>query len=200
MPVRRPFEKYFDKGLRGWIVDTARRNLWRMPSHIGLDDLISEGFLAYAITKHRYSKRVENKAHFMSLFKTVFNSIISNYANDRTAKKNAGLAEWPISDVAVPGKELVALEMLGGGVTGDQELALSLAKAPAEVQRLLDAVNDGVLTDRRFKHRKTLKTMRTPDGSYTHKVVHRETNNEFLNRMLGTIGYDYEGEVRALIM
>jgi len=39
--------QYLDEGLKGWMIKTAKNNLWKMGSWYELDDLIQEGYLVY---------------------------------------------------------------------------------------------------------------------------------------------------------
>lgn len=177
---RRPYEKFLDKGLRGWIVRTAQRHYWRVAAWHDLDDVVAEGYLAFAICKARYEKRVENKAHFMALFKRVYISRITDLAN----KRSRDIPEIAISQIAQEGRELSALEFLGGGISGDAEMMCLLNRAPAEIANLIESMNAGYLRGRRNRKKR--------NGT-------RETNNEFFNRMLGTDGIDYEQELRSLL-
>jgi len=78
--------RFLDKGMRGWLVTMARKNYWRVAAWMDLDDLIAEGFLAYAICRAKYDDRVANKRHFMALVQITFINQITDLANDRTAQ------------------------------------------------------------------------------------------------------------------
>lgn len=191
---RKPFNPYFDKGLRGWVVQMAQRHYWRVAAWYDLDDLIQDGYLAFAICKSRYQDRVENKAHFMALFKRVYFSIITNMANARTRD----IPQVAISQIAVPGMETAALELLGGGIDGDAELAATIARATGEVKLILDAVMAGTLEIKPRSHH--LKRTVQSDGRVKYVLWKRETNNEYYNRVLGTVGVDFETRVKQFIM
>lgn len=189
---------FFDQGLQGWLVDYARKNHWKVQAWIGLDDLIQEGMVAYCICKMRYAERVENKKHFMSLFKRIFSGMIIDMAKRRTNLADLGLAEVCISQITRPeaaDQDQYALELLGGGVAGDAEMEMTIAKASAEVRALINLIQSGRLA--------TLDNGRLANGHFGPKMLRngmrRETTNEFYNRMLGTEGVDFEGQLRDLL-
>lgn len=132
MVTRRFHDRYFDKGLRGWIVRTARKHYWRVAAYHDLDDLIQEGLLAYAICRARYRDKVQNRRHFMALVQVVYMNRITDLANERTK-----CLEVCASQIAVEGRELQVMEYLAGGADGDAELQAVLARAPAEVRAFL---------------------------------------------------------------
>lgn len=179
---RRRSDPFFDKGCRGWIVKTARKNYWRMPAYVGLDDLIQEGLLAYAICKARYRDTVENKRHFMALVQVVFLNRITDLANERTRGDDIS-----VSQIAAEGKELTALEYLAGGCDGDAELAATLAKAPADVRGFLELLGSD---QGRAELDKPLR--RRPDGT-------RETFDDRLGLLLGMPVGDVRAKLVALV-
>lgn len=182
MVERRFHDRYFDKGLRGWIVKTAKKNHWRVAAWHDLDDLIQEGLLAYAICRQRYRHKVENRRHFMALVQVVFSNRITDLANERTAGEDIA-----VSQIAAEGKELVALEYLAGGMDGDAELQAILAMAPAEVRQFLELFNTPEGIDRLEAPRR-----RRADGT-------RQTNDEHLSSLLGMPVQDIETTIRNLL-
>lgn len=182
MGHRRFHDRYFDKGLRGWIIKTARKHYWRVAAWHDLDDLIQEGLLAYAICRQRYRHKVENRRHFMALVQVVFMNRITDMANERTAGE-----DLPISQIAAQGKELAALEYLAGGVEGDAELATLLASAPAEVRAFLNLFNTP----------QGLEELAKPLRRYKGGI--RETNSERLSKVLGMPVDDMEAALRSLL-
>lgn len=180
---RLPFDPYFDKGLKGWIVNTARRNYWRVAAWHDLSDLIQEGFLAYAICRHRYWHKVKNKRHAMALVKIVFINRITDLANERTAGDDIA-----ISQIAAEGREGEALEFLAGGFDGDAEMQAAIATAPEEVRQLLRLMNDPIALE---KLNKPLR--RYPGGR-------RETTSERLSRLCGCEYVDFEALLREVLL
>lgn len=179
---RRFHDKYFDKGLRGWVVRTAQKNYWRVAAWYDLEDLIQDGLLAYAICRNRYRDRVENKHHFMALVQRVYLNHITDLANARTVGE-----EISISQIAVVGKELEALEYLAGGVAGDAELETLLARAPAEVRAYLNM----------FKSPEGIEALEKPCRRY--KDGTRQTQAQHLSMVLGVPVVDMEASLRSLL-
>lgn len=179
---RLPFDPYFDKGMRGWIVNTARRHYWRVAAWHGLDDLIQEGLLSYAICRQRYWHKVKNKRHAQALVKIVFMNRITDLANERTAGDDVA-----ISQIAAEGRENEALEFLAGGFEGDAEMRVALASAPDEIKQLLRLMSDPIALD---KLKGPLR--RYPGGL-------RETTSQRLARMIGCPEMDFEALLREVL-
>jgi len=144
-----------------------------------------------------YRHRVKNRSHFMSLFKRVFYSRITDLANKRSRINEAGLGEIAVSQVAVKGYEDSVLEMLGGAVDSEAELSCLISQSSREVRMLLDAFAGGYMTAPRLSSKPTTP-QRSANGHFVKKTIRRETNNEFYNRVLGTAGINYEAELRAI--
>jgi len=72
-----------DDSARGWLLRTARKNLWRVHRWYDFDDLVSDGVLCWQIVVTRYAQVSERK-HLMSLFKTTYLNHIHQLANKRT--------------------------------------------------------------------------------------------------------------------
>jgi hypothetical protein len=119
-------------------------------------------------------------------------SRIVDMANLRSKVENSGVAEVAISQIAVSGRELTALEYLGGGIDGEAELICTLKCAPAEVKALLEAVQTGKLDAPRLPPRNA-------HGQFSKNGKRREQNGAFINRILGTVGIDYEALVREAL-
>lgn len=147
-------EHRLDAGLRGWIVNYARKNYWRVPNYYSLDDLIQEGYVCYAKCNLRY-RHVREQRHFMALVKRTFANHIHDLAAERTAKPPEILAE-PDSP------SLIQVEY------SDALIYTLLNQLPAELKRLIHVL----LTDSR-----NIPMLRFEDGT-------RETRNEYLCRLL----------------
>lgn len=72
-----------DAGIKGWIINTSKKNLWRVPSWYDLDDLIQDGYICYASCNLRY-KAVKEQRHFMALVKVTFINHIHDLSKVRT--------------------------------------------------------------------------------------------------------------------
>lgn len=148
-------EHRLDAGLRGWIVNYAKKNYWRVPDHYSLDDLIQEGYVCYCKCNLRY-RHVREQKHFMALVKRTFANHIHDLASERTAKPPETLAE-PDSP------SLIQVEY------SDAMIYTLLTQLPAELKRLVKIL----LEDSR-----NIPMLRSEDGT-------RETRNEYLCRLLG---------------
>lgn len=157
---RRKRTNRFDMGMRGWILTTARDNLWRVAAWYDLDDLIQEGYICYAICAKKYP-HVEQK-HFMALLKTCFNNRIHDLAS---AKARSIVAVEPIEGA----DECKFNYYYAHDSENDILFNVLLQQLPAELKQLVKTLlNDG----------KDIPMQRTANGS-------RETTNSYLCRLLG---------------
>jgi hypothetical protein len=180
MTTRRPYAKYFDRGLRQWIYKTARKNMWRVAHFYELSDLIQDGFLCYAICRERYGHKVEGQRHFMSLCQTVYRNHITDLANDRSnAPKETPISQFARKNPATSDSDL--LEMIGGYEQGDAEMAATLQSASAEIRAMMRALSA------------------EPDVAKVVVGALRLTTNQTLNAVIGTFGMDFEGQLRGLL-
>jgi hypothetical protein len=218
---RRPREKYLDAGLKGWIVNTAKRNYWRVASYYELDDLISDGYLAYAVCKARYSKKVQNKAHFMALFKRVYWSRIVDLASDRSKTNGSVFAlvidgkerAWlPYAQAVTQARAATKAGKSASVVPGFAEVRVNDLYPMISQSSALEFLAGGELGEGEMR----LKMEAASDeikafmddylggyfnGRSNHKIEHgRETNNAFYNRLLKTSGVNYESELRGLLI
>lgn len=72
-----------DTGMRGWLVNTAKKNLWRVPPWYVLEDLVQEGYICYSNCNVKYGRELKLK-HFMALVKVSFINHIHDLANLKT--------------------------------------------------------------------------------------------------------------------
>lgn len=148
-------EHRLDPGMRGWIVNTSKKNIWRVAHWYDLSDLIQDGFMCYAICHVKYMEVKEQK-HFMALVKTTFYNFITDLANEKTQ----GIQEVVVDPDS---QSLVRTEQ------GDAFFVTMLGQLPVELQQLIKLLlQDG----------KKPRMKRYRDGT-------RETTNEHLCRLLG---------------
>ena len=198
--------RFFDKGLKGWIISYAKKNYWRVAAWMDLDDLIQEGFVCYAICRARYDDRVENQRHFMALVKICFVNQITDLANQRTAE-----LEIAISQLGDDDSENSPLESILGGIEGDAELAALLATAPAEIQKLMKlaaspqwaSLMDVPLRDGNSGPRKSMAErlgalLEMPEGSLgIEEQFHRLLDGLTPNPTFSLISHPARGAIRA---
>ena len=167
-----------------WIVNYARRNVWRVPPWMDLDDLIAEGFLAYAIAMARYGDKVQNRRHFMSLLMIIFTNQITDLANERTACPEIAISQIGGED----NEEATLFERVVGGAEGDAELMALLNTAPDEIKKFLRLLHDPDALE------KLNKPLRYRCGGQ------RDTTRNRIARMTDiSPDYDVEANLRSLI-
>ena len=184
--VRRPTTVYLDRGLRLWILKTARKHFWRIASWYDLADLVQDGHMCYAVCLRKYGDKVDGPAHFCALVKTTFLNHITDMANRRSNTMDAGCGEVTMADISRRGDvpQDVCLEALSGenaSVVGDADLVAALSRASEEIRTLMQVIATG-----------------KPVG----RVVgnsNRHTTNEWLNTLVGTVGHNYEAQLRQLL-
>ena len=82
--MKRPKRSHrLDAGIRGWLVNTAKKNYWRVPSWYDLDDLIQDGYICYSICNRKYGHDLQ-PSHFMALVKVSYINHIHDLANSKT--------------------------------------------------------------------------------------------------------------------
>lgn len=69
-----------DKGAEIWLINTAKKNFWRVATWYDLKDLINDGYLCYYTVIERYPHATEPE-HIMSLFKRTYINHITDLAN-----------------------------------------------------------------------------------------------------------------------
>lgn len=175
--IPRPRRQHrLDKGLRGWIVNTAKRNHWRVAAWYDLEDLIQDGYVCYAKCNQRYG-HVRDQAHFMALVKTTYIHHITDLANNRTncletlvdtshARRKAVSKNYRLNEYEDAND---MLSRLAGGVHPDAEFVAMLHSLPKELKLLLTCL----LNDAKYH-----PYIRGKDGTF-------ETNNEFFCRLIG---------------
>lgn len=159
-----------DEGAVGWIHAYARRNFWRVSSWYELKDLVQDGYLHYYRCVDRYSAVVENRRHFMALFKRVYSVHIITLSNHRTQ-----LTEVPFASmaVAVDGQDTeYRVEEVLGAVSESATGWVLIREAPKEIRAVLSLFSMDSMLSRVCQPHKS-------DGTV------RETTNEWLCRLCG---------------
>lgn len=109
--------------MKGWIVNTARRNLWRVYGWYDLDDLIQDGFICYCMCLERYS-HVKEKRHLMALVKVTYINHIHRLARKKRKRPEILVpADSPVFDGLVP---------------EDASFITLLGQLPEELRQLID--------------------------------------------------------------
>ena len=150
-------ETNMDQGVRGWIYNTARANMWRVSSHIDLADLMQDGYLIWVKVTAKYPN-VTSQKHRMGLFKTAF----TNHIHD-LSKKHSRLDLVAEADLDTP------MEVMLEGVdpNADPDLAFIIKQLPPALMRVLSRMIE-------------------TNSPYRLRLDHtRETTNERLCRFAG---------------
>lgn len=150
-----------DKGIKGWIIKTAKKNHWRVRAWGDLEDLIQEGWWCYARCHRKYPG--VNQAHFMALVKVSFIHHIHFLALKASRRPDSILGKNSYQDVDQ------ALEALLAPVPEEQTFVTLMGQLPAEIKQLLVIlINDA----------REIPMLINNDGT-------RETTNQYLWRLLG---------------
>lgn len=180
--VKAAEDVYLDDGMRGFIVNTAKSQYWRVAGWYGdksegLADLIGDGYLCFYKCRDRYidtrsdlvgSK--DEKRWFQALVKTTF----LNHINTLAAK-HKGVSERPAADYVSVGEEGDS-DIFEQNLPPQPELGsfmVMLAKAPTELAQLIKIL----ATD----SAEALGFQRKRSG----RRLIRETTNEYYCRLVG---------------
>lgn len=183
-------DPFLDEGARGYIVNTAKREFWKMAEWYELDDLIADGYLCYYRCRSRYLPTIQRcepkfagqRKWLMALVKRAFFNHISTLASKRMAVHERAVSQFPKFEVV--GANAAWDALLPAQPEEGSFMAL-LPSAPAELKQLIQLlIQDGA--DLLKFERKRAK----------HFLV-RETTNEFYNRVLGTQDQDIVGKLKA---
>lgn len=170
-----------DAGIRGWLVNTARTNYWRVRSSYEFDDLVQDGYMVYAKCYARYYKNL-TKDHDRQLMALVQVAFI-NHINTLSQKRGL-TTEVPFSQVLPPDAETEELERL---LPAEEELGsimVLLNNAPTEIVQVVTALLQdatGFMRTRNFRR------------------AIRETTNEYFCRLVGADPKttDLRGQIQA---
>ena len=183
-------DMFLDEGMRGFIVNTAKREFWRVAELCDFDDLVQDGYMCYAKCRRAYldgrtdlTGTKDERRWFQALVKTAFN----NHIHTLSAKRKFGHTDV-ISQLGGETQSTEAVwDSLLEAQPEDATLLTVLASAPAEIVQLVKLLaGDGLNAlgfERKRKGRRAL----------------RETTNEYYCRLLGkdpTV-YDVVGQLKA---
>lgn len=164
-------DPYLDAGMRGWIVNFARSSYWRVQNTMELDDLISEGYLAYYRCRDRYTDLTQRKhpsaaqrRQFMALVKVAFRNRITTLAWEATNRASV------MSDEGTP---------LPVVTYNEGPLAVLLAKAPKEIGDILSVFVKDAMEGGTYLRSYLNRRVRIGDRAI------RETTDQKISRLLG---------------
>lgn len=155
-----------DRGMRGWIVNTAKRNYWRVAGWYDIEDLIQDGYMCFAKCRRKYPR--SGPKQLMALVKVTFINYIHDLSKQRTRQ-----AETTLAELVPPGvTEAAFLETLLDPIAPEQDVISHIMKAPDEIRRTLE-----LLTSEYGIARWRAQRLRKPDGT-------RESLNDMVCRLL----------------
>lgn len=177
------YTPYLDEGLERWLLSTARRSLWRVPSWYTVKDLEQDGYACFYKCVARYQRlgrkrkpHKEDRRNFMALVRTTFERHIHDLSTKHTRQK----IEKPVSQYHRP--EVKSEDWLErhGQVIEDSitDLTLLIYNAPWEIRQAIAISISGAAQDY-----KRVRPKHKPKASYTV----RETTNEYLCRQLSEL-------------
>lgn len=181
-------DPYLDPATRGWIVNMARANFWRVASWYDLEDLVQDGYLCYYKCWNRYTFLTcknhplpDDKKRFMALVKAAFTNHITNLANRRTAGPEIALSQ--VTDEEMNQDALSA--MLPAEPEG-QSLRCLLNNAPQELISLVELLSaEGRDTVQYLRTRLRRQAVGGAERVRRGRRRLRETTNEHYCRRLG---------------
>ena len=180
---------YLDAGVKGWIYNTARANMWKVAGWYELEDLIQDGYLCFAKCRASYKAdsdevTLDEKRTFMSYLERAFLNHITDLSNKRTATP-----ESPVADLS-DDKQLESwADRVAELPEGD--LAALLANAPIEIMEMLQQILvEGVANTPylRTRLRKKFLSSGTLPRMIKGRNQLRETTVEHFDRCLGRSG------------
>lgn len=122
----------FTGAIEGYAKNLISKNMWRVKDAATMDDLMSDAYRIYLQCVDRYGSIVDNRAWFMSIYKT---SLINHiHAISKYSTRLDNMVNLP--DLAVH------IEDYLGSEYGYGELLVKIAQAPDEVKRVIDYLLD----------------------------------------------------------
>lgn len=180
------FGEFFDEGMEGFIINTARREYWRVAGLCDLDDLIQDGYLCYCKCAKRYGdprNRDVPGEMTKSWMQALVGRAFMNHIFTLARKKEHGFAQSASEVVLGDETPEELLDRCSPAQEETGSFRVLLAQAPREFLSLLKLLaGDG---------KEAL--------SFQRAGRRRETTNEYYCRLLGLnpAERDLVGELRA---
>jgi hypothetical protein len=130
-----------DQGVRGYIINTAKRNFWRVAEYYEFEDLLQDGAVVWARIVARYPNVTEPKQR-MGLFKVAFANHIHDLSKEKSKLEFVREAELP-----------APLDFLreGEDIDADPDLVFILKELPPAIARVIVKMQDGQTFRRRIE-------------------------------------------------
>lgn len=183
-----------DRGIKGWIVNQARKNYWRVAGWYELDDLIQDAYMCYAKCNQRYPMNLEQR-HFMSLVARTFQNHCHTLAARRAQQLDAPVTtrtrQWKADRLSDPDAVLQRAADAYGQPEEQTFAALMSSLAP-ELRELIRIL----LEDARELPMLRPSDARDHEGKFRRREM--ETRNDYFCRIAGLpSGFDVEAALRA---
>lgn len=167
MKIEKSSDPLLDAGVRGLVVNMAKKNFWRVANWYEIDDLIQDGYMCWAKVRQAYPK-IKNIKHLTALFKTTFSRYIIDLSNKKREGEELVISQF-IDERSNGIREWESLL----GVTDEVGTAsILLHSMPSELKELWRYLTS---ESGRAELRGRYQTVRGV----------RETTNQFLCRVLG---------------
>lgn len=116
-----------DDAARGWLVNAAQANIWKLRPHLELDDLVQEGFLVLLKVERSYP-RANAKQH-MALLKRSFANRVIDLQRSRTCYLDSFSLESELD---------ISLEYAAGA---HEDPAFAFAELPHDIQEIATSLD-----------------------------------------------------------
>lgn len=187
-------DPYLDAGMHAFIINTAKREYWRVANWCDLDDLIQEGYLCYAKCRAKYRK-LSAKNHplqgdrkwMMSLVKTTFiRHIYFNLAGKMMHGHERAMSQLVSEDMTIED----AWDRVLPPQPDEMTAILRFTSLPSELKDLISILANDTKDQLRMLRRGPTKRSS------------RETSNEFYCRLLGLDPRERDvlGELREYLL
>lgn len=156
----------FDGVISGFVYKFAVKNLWRVTPDLDMEDIISEGRLAFCKCANRYQNITEAK-HFFALFRTTFVRQITTIAGNRRLK-----LDIPFTTLSDSPEFEANIAETDGGLSV-AEIEILKKDAPPHIAAVIEQLVETEMQPRP-------RYVDCNDGQR-----HRESHNRFLCRLAG---------------
>jgi hypothetical protein len=174
-------DAYLDAGMRGFIVNTAKREFWKVAGWYEFEDLVQDGYLCFYKCRQRLHKRLlvdsptkEQRREVQAYVKTAFFNHISTLASKRMAVREITLSNL-IQHVHTDQGDVRNADVWNDLAPPQMEeatLLTMLTSAPAEIKQLVQLLVSDGLDLLKFERKRTKRRLL------------RETTNEYYCRIL----------------
>lgn len=189
-------DPYLDSGMRGWLINKAKAEYWRMAGWYSLEDLAQDGLVCYLKCKRAYPDlaNIENptkgqRKWFMSLVQTTFHNHIMTLGGKFAIGK-----EDTVPDVSSVDDRGGSLESLMPPQLEEASVIFALRNAPAEIRDAVDRLLQDGLDGGTY-----LRSQLYKDGTRLRwrRRFRRETTSEYFERITGVA--DLPNKLRAYL-